>query len=110
MKKITKPKNYKKRKNYFVKYRKNHKEDYRLASSKYYKNKEKIKAKNKKYYEKITKLLLTIPLITIPFFCYSCKNKDIERIGKEIENKINGKNQKLIEKLNEIIDKLRENN
>ena len=44
---------YKKRKSYFTKYRKKHKEVFRLASSKYYKkNKEKIKAKAKRYYKK----------------------------------------------------------
>lgn len=57
--------------------------------------------------KKIIKILLTIPLITTPFFLSSCTNKDIEKIGKEVGNKVNGENQILIEKLNKIIDKQR---
>jgi flagellar motility protein MotE (MotC chaperone) len=57
--------------------------------------------------KKITKLLLTIPLITTPFFLCSCKSKDIEKIGKEVGSRINGENQILIEKLNKIIDEQR---
>ena len=57
--------------------------------------------------KKIIKLILTIPLITTPFFLSSCNNKDIEKIGKEVGSRINGENQILIEKLNKIIDKQR---
>ena len=56
---------------------------------------------------KNNKILLTIPLITTPFFLSSCTNKDIEKIGKEVGNRVNGENQILIEKLNKIIDEQR---
>lgn len=58
--------------------------------------------------KKIIKLLLTIPLMTTPFFLISCTNKDIEKIGKEVGSRVNGENQILIEKLNKIINEQRE--
>lgn len=60
-----------------------------------------------KIWKKLFKLLFLIPTIITLILLTSFKQTEIEKIGKEVGSKINGENQILIEKLNDIINNQR---